>query len=169
MANGKGIAYAGLILGLIGAGLGGYVFYDNTLAPILGVSEPPSHYNSYYAEVYLATLSSTGISIPLAGVKVSFSTTETVSMHILYTSYVRITTATGNTVDVVIALNNTILSAGSYYIEEFGVAAQERFAINMQNYIPALPPGSYNVTVRAAVDDTLTNFYMNSLYVQIHT
>lgn len=56
MANGKGIAYAGLILGLIGAGLGGYVFFDSTIAPMLGIgvptSEVSSEINSYYAESY---------------------------------------------------------------------------------------------------------------------
>ncbi|MFX1529542.1 MAG: hypothetical protein ACFFBC_00370 [Promethearchaeota archaeon] len=55
MTNGKGLAYAGLIFGLIGAGLGGYVFFDNTLAPILGFEESKdySEVKSYYVETYL--------------------------------------------------------------------------------------------------------------------
>ncbi len=40
MTNGKGLAITGLILGLIGAGLGGYVFFDSTIAPLLGLGEP---------------------------------------------------------------------------------------------------------------------------------
>ena len=173
MGNGKGIAYVGLILGLIGAGLGGYVFFDNTIAPILWPSEPTtevySDVNSYYTELYSATLASTGTFLPLPGLVVSFNTTETVTLHFLYTAYVRITTASGNNLDVRIALNNTAITTNSYYIEEFNVASTERFAINMQNYIPDLPPGNYNLTVWANVDDTLTTFFLNSLYVQTHT
>ena len=173
MANGKGIAYLGLILGLIGAGLGGYVFYDNTIAPMLGIGEPTpdeaSEVNSYYSEIYSTALSSTGSYLHLPGLSVTFNTTETVTLHILYTAYVRITTASGHSVDIIIKLNNTILTTASYYIEEYAVALNERFAVNMQNYLPALPPGNYNVTVWAYVDDTLTMFYMNSLYAQTHT
>ncbi|MFX0178495.1 MAG: hypothetical protein ACFE85_19960 [Candidatus Hodarchaeota archaeon] len=40
MGNGKGLTYLRLILGLIGAALGGYVFFDNTLAPLLGFGVP---------------------------------------------------------------------------------------------------------------------------------
>jgi hypothetical protein len=106
--------------------------------------------------------------VPLTNMIISFNTTGTVTLYILYTGYIRITTASGVSADVIIKLNDTILSMGNYYIQEFGVAAQERFAINMQNYIPALHPGNYNVTVWAYVDDALTRFFMNSLYVQTH-
>ena len=173
MTNGKGLGYAALILGLIGAGLGGYVFFDNTIAPILGNGEPASEnipeINSWYVEDYSISLLSTGTYLHLSTMLISFNTTETVTLHILYTAYVRITTALGNSVDVTIRLNNTVLTTNTYYIEEIGVAPQERFAVNMQNYIPALPPGSYSVTVWAIVDHTSTLFYMNSLYVQTHT
>ena len=173
MGNGKGIAYVGLILGLIGAGLGGYAFYDGTIAPMLGLGEPTSEdysdVNSYYTELYSTTLASTGIYLPLPGLVVSFNTTETVTLHFLYTAYVRISTASGNIVNIRIALNNTAITTNQYYIEKFNVIPQERFAINMQNYFPALPPGNYNLTVLALVDHTSTIFYMNSLYAQTHT
>lgn len=169
MANGKGIAYVGLILGIIGAGLGGYVFFDNTIAPMLGFKEPTSELNSYYVEDYALTLSAPDTYVPLSGMLISFDTTKTVSLYILYTAYVRITTASGNYAQIIIRLNSTTLTDNYYYIEEFGVAAQERFAVNMQNYIPALPPGSYNVTVWGLVDNLLTTFYLNSLYVQTQT
>ncbi len=171
MASGKGIAYAGLILGLIGAGLGGYVFFDYTIAPMLGLTENPTEVtevNSYYAEKYSATLSSTGSYLPLPEVKVSFETTKTVSLHILYTSYVRIITSLGSSVFINIRLNSTTIT-DDYYIEKLNVAPQERFAVNMQSYNAALPAGSYNVTVWAIVDATSTIFYMNSLYVQLNT
>jgi len=171
MASGKGIAYAGLILGLIGAGLGGYVFFDYTIAPMLGLTENPTEVtevNSYYAETYSSQLSSTGTYLPLPGVKVSFETTKTVTLHILYTSYVRITTTVGSYAYINIRLNSTTIT-DDYYIQKLNVTTQERFAVNMQHYIAALPAGSYNVTVWAEVDATSTIFYMNSLYVQINT
>lgn len=177
MTNGKGLAITGLILGLIGAGLGGYVFFDSTIAPLLGLGEPAAEsppvdvpdINSWYVENYSITLPSTGTFLPLSTMVVSFNTSETVTLHLLYTAYVRIQTALGDAVDIRIHLNSTILTTNTYYIDEFGAAAQERFAVNMQNYIPALPPGNYNVTVLASVDHISTFFYMNSLYVQTHT
>ena len=169
MANGKGIAYLGLILGLIGAGLGGYVFFDNTIAPMLGLEEPTSEITSYYVEDYSLVLDDVDTYRPLSEMIISFDTTQTVSLYILFTSYVRITTASGDYAQIIIRLNSTTLTTYYYYIEEIGAAAQERFAINMQNYIPALPPGSYNVTVWGQVDSLTTIFYMNSLYVQTQT
>lgn len=173
MGNGKGLAYAGLIFGLIGAGLGGYVFFDNTLAPMLGLGEPTaedySEIHSYYVESYSLTLPLPDTYVPLSGMSVSFNTTETVTLHILYTAYVRITIAQGTYAQVIIRLNSTTLTTNYYYIEEIGAATQERFAVNMQNYIPALPPGSYNVTIYGMVDHVSTLFYMNSLHVQTHT
>ncbi|MFX1529541.1 MAG: hypothetical protein ACFFBC_00365 [Promethearchaeota archaeon] len=100
---------------------------------------------------------------------ISFSTTETVTLHILYTAYVRIITAQGSYAQIIIRLNSTTLTTNYYYVEEFGVVAQERFAVNIQHYLPALTPGNYNVTVYGLVDHTSTYFYMNSLYVQTHT
>ena len=173
MTNGKGLAYVGLILGLIGAGLGGYVFFDYTIAPLFGPGEPtPEDYSkveSWYVEEYSISPSDINTFVPLTSMNISFDTTETVTLYILYTSYVRITTASGFSADIRIQLNNTILSMDTYYVQEFGAAAQERFAVNMQNYIPALLPGIYNVTVWVDVDDALTRFFMNSLYVQTHT
>jgi hypothetical protein len=171
MTNGKGLVYAGLIFGLIGAGLGGYVFFDNTLAPILGFEESKdySEINSYYVETYLSTVTTPDTYEPVSGMLISFSTTETVTLHILYTAYVRITTAQGLYAQIIIRLNSTTLTTNYYYVEEFGVATEERFAVNIQQYIPALTPGSYNVTVFGMVDHTSTYFYMNSLYVQTHT
>jgi hypothetical protein len=171
MANGKGIAYVGLILGLIGAGLGGYVFFDYTLSPMLGLTEPTStlEINSYYAEAHEIVVSSTGTYVSLSGLMISFTTTKSVSLHILYTAYVRIITANGDYVYIKLALNGTELNTNAYYIEEFNVATYERFAINMQHYIPSLQPGSYNITVLVNLDHTSTRFYKNSLYAQTHT
>lgn len=169
MANGKGIAYVGLILGLIGAGLGGYTFFDNTIAPMLGFGDPTPEFNSWYVEDYSISPSAPDTYVPLTGMLISFVTTETVTLHILYTAYVRITVATGTFAQIIIRLNNTTLTENYYYVEEIGVTTQERFAVNMQDYVPALPPGSYNVTVHVWVDDVVTLFYMNSLYVQTHT
>ncbi|MHA2268653.1 MAG: hypothetical protein ACXAB8_12720, partial [Promethearchaeota archaeon] len=81
----------------------------------------------------------------------------------------RIDTAQGVFAQLIIRLNSTTLTSNDYYVEEFGVATQERFAVNMQNYIPALAPGNYNVTVWGYVDHLTTYFYMNSLHVQTHT
>ncbi|MHA1988389.1 MAG: hypothetical protein ACW98D_17275 [Promethearchaeota archaeon] len=171
MSNGKGLAYAGLILGLIGAGLGGYVFFDTTLAPMFG--QPPSEdipeINSYFTEIYSDTLSTPSVYEQISGMFISFNTTKTVTLHILYTAYVRIITADASFAQIIIRLNGTTLTTNYYYIEEIGAAAQERFAVNMQNYIPALPPGNYNVTVWGMSDHTSTTFYLNSLYVQTHT
>ncbi len=172
MGNGKGLTYLGLILGLIGAGLGGYVFFDYTLAPLLGFGDSPAEVpeiNSYYAETYQSTPTTPDIYELIDGMLISFNTTKTVTLHILFTCYIRIVTALGTDAYLRILLNNTVLTISNYYVEEFGVATYERFTVNMQNYIPALPPGSYNVTVLGMVDHVTTNFYQNSLYVQTHT
>ncbi len=172
MGNGKGLTYLGLILGLIGAGLGGYVFFDYTLAPILGFGDPPVEYpeiNSYYTETYQTALSAADTYEVIEGMLISFSTSKTVTLHILYTSYVRILTSLGSYAQIRILLNNTVLTTSNYYVEEFGVATEERFAVNMQNFVSALPPGSYNVTVLGMSDDVTTSFFQNSLYVQTHT
>jgi hypothetical protein len=169
MVNGKGIAYAALILGLIGAGLGGYTFFDNTIAPMLGFGEPTPEINSWYVEDYSIIPSATGTYVPLTGMLISFDTTKTVTLHILYTAYVRITIATGTYAQIIIRLNSTTLTENYYYVEKIGATLQERFAVNIQDYVPALAPGSYNVTVYVWVDDVSTLFYMNSLYVQTHT
>lgn len=172
MSNGKGLTYLSLILALIGAGLGGYVFFDYTLAPLLGFRDPIEEVpeiNSYYAERYQATLSTADTYELIGGMLVSFNTTKTINLHILYTSYVRIITTLGSYVYIRILLNSTILTANDYYVEEFGATTQERFAINMQNYISALPPGNYNITVLGMVDHVTTSFFLNSLYVQTHT
>jgi hypothetical protein len=165
MSNGKGLAYIGLILGLIGASLGGYTFVDSILTPTIEIPE----INSYYAEYYQATLDTVDTYELIEGMLISFTTTKPTTLHILFTCYIRIVTALGTDAYLRILLNNTVLTISNYYVEEFGVATYERFAVNMQNYIPNLPPGSYNVTVLGMVDHLTTSFYQNSLYVQTHT
>ncbi|MFX1358347.1 MAG: hypothetical protein ACFFA8_13830 [Promethearchaeota archaeon] len=172
MGNGKGLAYLALILGLIGAGLGGYVFFGYTLAPLLGFGETPAEIpeiNSYYAENDQSTLTTIDTYELIEGMSISFTTTKTTTLHILFTCYVRIVTSLGTDAYLQILLNSTVLTTGNYYIEEFGTATYERFAVNMQNYIPDLAPGSYNITVLGRVDDLTTSFFQNSLYVQTHT
>ncbi len=172
MGNGKGLAYLGLILGLIGTGLGGYVFFDYILAPLLGFGDSPAEtteINSYYAEEYQTNPTTPDTYETIEGMQISFINTKTVSLHILFTCYVRITTALGTYAQLIILLNSTVLTTSEYYVEEFGVTTQERFAVNMQNYISALLPGSYNVTVLGRSDDVTTSFFYNSLYVQTHT
>ncbi|MHA2037105.1 MAG: hypothetical protein ACW98X_11765 [Promethearchaeota archaeon] len=167
MTNGKGLAYAGLILGLIGAGLGGYVFFDNTLAPMLGFGDTPSagtEINSYYVETYSDGLAAADTYEVIRDMFISFNTTETVTLHILYTAYVRIDTAQGVFAQLIIRLNSTTLTSNDYYVEEFGVATQERFAVNMQNYIPALAPGNYNVTVWGKTYYKILIFFLSFLY-----
>ncbi len=62
---------------------------------------------------------------------ISFNTTKTVNLHVLYTGYVRIMTTLGLYAQIKILLNSTILTTNQYYVEEIGFVVQERFAVNM--------------------------------------
>ena len=170
MSNGKGLALAGLILGLIGAGLGGYAFFNTTLAPIFGIGDTPSERNTYYVEEDSTFVGTTMIYTPLPGINVSFTTTQNMKLHVLFTCYVRISTSTGGeSVYIHIYLNDLPINPIYYYIEAAGTENYERFAVNMQAFNNSLDPGTYNITVRAMVDDTLTRFYLSSLFVETYT
>lgn len=169
MANGKGIAYLGLVLGSIGAGLGSYVFFDYTIAPLFGLSEPTPDIDSYFDKIYNTQLDATGTYLPLLGLNVTFTTTEIVAFYVLYICYVRISSASGESVSIRIALNDVSITELLYYVEEFNAAGQERFVVSMQEYIPALAPGYYNLTVYANIDHTTAISYMNSLYILTFT
>lgn len=169
MSNGKGLAVTGLILGLIGAGLGGYVFYNTTLAPILGLGEPPLERNTFYAEDDITMVNTTWTYVPLPNINVNFTTTKTMKLHVLFTCYVRIDPPDGDKAYLHIYLDEQSITSLSYYIDAAGTDAEERFAVNMQAYNNSLPPGTYNITVRVMIDDPSTRFYVCSLFVDTYT
>jgi len=171
MANSKGIAYVGLILGLIGAGLGSYVFFDYQIAPMLGLGDPVeevSDIDSWFASRYNTGPLSTGVYEQLPNLMISFDTTKTAILYILYTGYVKFDTALGTYAYLQIRLNDTVVVNNHYYVAAFGAAPVERYDVTMQSYIPNLLPGSYNITVWVDVDHLTTEFLLNTLYAQTH-
>ncbi|TFF83713.1 MAG: hypothetical protein EU552_02845 [Promethearchaeota archaeon] len=168
MANGKGLIITALLFGLIGAGLGGYAFFQTTLAPLFGLSEQPSDTETWYDEVYQISILQDSTPVPLTGLSVVITTSEVVSLHVLYTGYARINTVLGDDVYMAIYIND-VRETDEYYVNAFGVATTERYDIDLQYYNSSLPVGTYNITVWAEVDDTSTVFFMNSLFVQTNT
>lgn len=170
MSNGKGLAVAGLILGLIGAGLGGYVFFDNILGLGLDNGGIPSERRTYYVEDIHSSVSLTSAITPLPGMNISFTTTQTMKLYVLFTCYARIFTQDGDIVRIYLYLNELSMTPASYYIDAFGYdAPYERYDVSMQAYNNSLPPGTYNITVRVNVDHTSTLFGIPALFVDIYS
>lgn len=169
MSNGKGLAVAGLIFGLIGAGLGGYVFFNSVIMPMLGMGAPTSDTTTYYVEQDHFAPGTTGIYIPLGDMSINFTTTQTVKLYVLFTCYARIETGTGDTIYINMYLNDSPFSASHYYIDAIGFQTTERYPVNIQAYNQSLPAGTYNVSIKVRVDDTFTNFFLNSLFIQTNT
>jgi hypothetical protein len=171
MSNGKGLAIVGLILGLIGAGLGGYAFFDGVIMPMLGTGAPTldipaSDTNTYYVEQESFSPDTTGIYVPLGDMSIAFTTNQTVKLYVLFTCYARIETSLGDTVYVNMYLNDSAFSSTHFYIDAIGYQSTERYSVNIQAYNQSLPVGTYNVSIKVQVDDTSTYFFLNSLFVQ---
>jgi hypothetical protein len=177
MSNGKGLAVAGLIFGLIGAGLGGYVFFNSVIMPILGMGasttetpeSPASDTNTYYTEQEFFSPDTSGIYVNLGNMSINFTTNQTVKLYALFTCYARIQTASGDTVYINMYLNDSPFSTSYYYIDAVGYQPTERYSVNIQAYNQSLPAGTYNVSIKVDVDDTNTYFFLNSLFVQTNT
>jgi hypothetical protein len=163
MSNGKGIAIAGLIFGLVGLGLGGYVFYDNTLAPLLGFKSPivAPEIDEYY--VSQNTYQFTNLVLHyIDPMSVVFTATKNSSLYVMFNCYAYITTA--DTVYVRIYVND---DAKSLYMRASGENIRAPFAI--QYYDSSIPAGSYNVSIRGDAGQNTTFFYGLNLYVQTIT
>jgi len=84
-SSGKGLAVAGFILGLLGAGLGGFVFFTNTIAPMIGLAENPLSITNYYSEDEYHNFAAPGIYEPLNEINLSISVPLNAEVYILFT------------------------------------------------------------------------------------
>ena len=171
MSEGKGIAVSALILAIIAAGLGGYVFFDETLAPMLGLEEPASNIETFYDEAFTSQLSSASVWQPLPDILLNITTTEIVDLYISFTCYVYYDTNNpGTTTMLSLYLDESDLTTGTYAVVAFNESTRyQRFCVSMQEYYKDLPVGTHNVSVWVKVDDTSTIFYHNALFAQTTT
>lgn len=165
MSNGKGIAIAALIFGLVGLGLGGYVFYDNTLAPLLGFKSPTVESVPEIDEYYVSknTYQFTNLALHyIDPMSVVFTATENSSLYVMFNCYAYISTI--DEVYVRIYING---EAKSLYMKASGENIRAPFAI--QYYSSSIPAGSYNVSIWGLAGESTTFFYGLNLYVQTMT
>ncbi|MFO7798090.1 MAG: hypothetical protein ACQERB_08850 [Promethearchaeati archaeon] len=168
MANGKELAVAGLILGLIGAGLGGYVFFDNILAPELDNGDTTSEIKTYYVEDHGSAISVEWTITPLSGMNITFTTNQTMKLHALFTCYLIYDTSEADITKIYLYLNEFSMTPSPYFIDDFDYASSERYYVSMQAYNNSLPPGTYSITVRGKVDDISTVFAIPSLFAEVY-
>ena len=84
-SSGKGLAVAGLILGLLGAGLGGFVFFNDTIAPMIGLAQNPPTITNYYSTDEYHNFAAAGIYEPLDDINLSISVPSNARVYILFT------------------------------------------------------------------------------------
>jgi len=164
MSNGKGITILGLIFGLLGLGLGGYVFYDTTLAPLFGLkpTDPGQEIINYY-EYDSAFVPPSVAEYNIINTMSIETTIEKISsLYVLFNCYV----FTSNP-DVIIAE----LHINGEDEARTRVTTQStspiRTSATLQFYNQSIPPGTYNISIWVAVGDAATTLYENSLFVQI--
>ena len=84
-SSGKGLAVAGFILGLLGAGLGGFVFFNETIAPLIGLAQNPPTITNYYSTDEYHNFAAAGIYEPLDDINLSISVPSNAEVYILFT------------------------------------------------------------------------------------
>lgn len=165
MSNGKGIAITGLIFGLVGLGLSGYLLFTTSLAPALGLKPPEREINNYYIEDDLYDISTSDSSY-VDPMSVEFMISRPSSMYVLFNGYYL--TGDVNTLRIFIYVNG---ESKTYPIrvtyEPDGVL--NRIPFSAQYYNGSLIAGTYNVSIYINPDLASGSLYGITLYVQTIT
>ncbi|TFF87743.1 MAG: hypothetical protein EU549_04180 [Promethearchaeota archaeon] len=171
MSNGKGIAITGLIFGIIGLGLGGYVFFNNTLAPLFGLKTPPTaepqqEIENYYSFNGSYLPPSTSVLNNIKSISIEFSVLKNASLYVLYNSY--ILTTNPDTIETFLYVNG--IKKGVLGIKlTVDSTSTIRSPLALQYYNKTINPGTYNISIWVETNDPITTLYENSLYVQTIT
>ncbi len=158
-SQGKGLIVLALLLGLIGAGLGGYVFFDSVIGPMIGLDAPYQEIHSYWVddpgfdpvntnEVYIDPM------------QITINTTQTSSLYVMFNCYVYLIAV--DLVSVRIFINDVAVTG---YMRHSAVSTS-RTSIALQYSNSSVPAGTYTIQVRGQVLDPNTWYYSLSLYVQ---
>jgi hypothetical protein len=161
---GKGLGIAALIFGLIGAGLGGYVFVTNTLFPPTGVVESPSIQDTSF--IYYTNALTLGNSIYdyLDPISLIISVNSNESVYILFTCYVRINSP-ATEVYLSIYIDGT---SEIYFIITRTSIGLERIPVSIQYGDSTISSGTRNVSVWGYADNVGQFCYRSALLVQTY-
>jgi len=158
MTDGKGLAVAGLIFGIIGAGFGGYIFITNLM------EDEPSVSNTWFA--YKVGSSTLGDNVYAYIDEISHIVTVNPGEHIymLFTCYL-VFSSTAATAFFGIQIDQ---SSVTYYIITRTTSGTERIPISMQYGEYSVSPGSYNISVWCYATIANQECYRASLLVQTY-
>jgi hypothetical protein len=159
---GKGLGVAALIFGLIGAGLGGYVFVANTFFPSTG--ESPSIQDTWF--IYDVGPCKLGDFVYnyFDPISLVISVNPNESVYILFTCYVRLdTTATDAYISIYIDGVNQI-----YFLITRTSTGTERIPVSIQYGKSTLSSGAHNVSIWGYSNIANQECYRCSLLVQTY-
>ncbi len=149
-SKGSGLVVLALLIGLIGAGLGGYTFISDLL---------DSSQQSYWVDDNDFNPSVTN-EIYLDPMQIAIETTKTTFLYVSFNCYAYFVTA--DMVTVRIFINDVPVSNYMRY----SASGAGRSSLSLQYSNASLPAGSYTIEVWGQVLDPSSYYYGLSLYVR---
>jgi len=158
MATSKSLGIIGIILGLMGVILGGYVFFDNAIAPSLGLKDPASVITNYYDSHQTYYFDGTDPEDLTTSVIISIS--GNTDVYVMFNCYAYLTT--GEWIAFDISIDGTKVTYSPMM-----VSGDQRESVSLQYYTNSLTSGSYEISVIAETSDEATTYLSTlSLFVQ---
>jgi len=161
---GKALGISALIFGLIGAGLGGFVFVTNTIFPMVGITETPSVQKTWFIQREGACELGEFSYAYLSPISHVISVHQGESAYVLFTGYHRYSVE-GLEAYYAIMLDDL---TQTYTLISRTSTGTERVIISMQYSFSGLPPGTYNISIWAYSNTALQYCYRAALLVQTY-
>ena len=161
--NGKGLAVFGLIIGLIGLGLGGYAFFETTIKPMVGLSEPVQKIDTYYYEELNYSPDTTGLeNVTESGITIIV--TQNSSLYVCFNCYVLHYSGSFLT-QVALYIND--VSVSPYMRVTTNDAAITRTPLTLQYFDDVIEPGTYILTIKGTMEDPSGLYVGVNMYAEI--
>jgi hypothetical protein len=161
---GRALGISALILGLVGAGLGGYVFVTNTIFPMVGITESPSVQNTWFIQTEAGRELGNGVYAYLYPNSHLITVNQGESVYILFTGYHKFTTGGTNAYYLILLDGVT----QTYTLLTRTSTGTERMTISMQYGISGLSTGTYNISISGYSNIANQECFRSALLVQTY-
>lgn len=161
---GKALGISALIFGLIGAGLGGYVFVTSIVFPTVEITETPSIQNTWFINKTTQCTLGVFAYAYLSPNSHVISVNPGESVYILFTGYLRLET-TATHADFAIYIDGTLKT---YSLITRTSTGTERMMVSIQYGVSWISPGTHNISVWGEADLASQVIYRTALLVQTY-
>ena len=161
---GKALGISALILGLIGAGLGGYVFVTTTIFPMVGITDMPSVQNTWFINKTTSSTLGDNTYAYFSPISHIISVNQGESVYILFTGYLRLT-AGATDASFAIYIDGILKT---YSLITRTSTGTERIIISIQYGGSWISPGTHNISVWGYSNLANQLIYRSALLVQTY-